>query len=238
MKKILLSFIIFFVVSSTAVAAYHSDFVVFSLIKFSDFEEIQKDVFVSPDTSSKQRNELLELINNAKKRISEKFGAFTASPIIISSHNIEWRKKYTSNSYATAILLPFKNNKAYIFIGENGHNLDVVSHELVHAEVFSYVGYINQILEIPVWFNEGIAMQVDFREKYNAPLKNRKDLSQLKYGWQFFKGNSHELTAHYSIAKNEINNWLNRTQTLSLDKFLNELNSDKNFDDLYNDAYN
>ena len=42
MKKILLFVIIFFVVSSTAVAAYHSDFVVFSLITFSDFEEIEK----------------------------------------------------------------------------------------------------------------------------------------------------------------------------------------------------
>jgi len=238
MKKILLSVIILFVASSTAVAAYHSDFVVFSLIKFSDFEEIEKDIFVSPDTTSKQRVELLELVKNAKTRIRQKFGAFTASPIIISSHNINWRKKYTNNSYADAILLPFKNNKAYIFIGENGHNLDVVAHELVHAEVFSYVGYINQLLEIPIWFNEGIAMQVDFRERYNAPLKSQKELSQLKYGWQFFKGNSNELTAHYSIAKNEVNNWLNHTQKLSLNKFLKKLNNGKNFDDLYNETNN
>lgn len=238
MKKLLLSIIIFFIVSSTAITAYHSDFITYSFIKYSDFKEIQNNIFVSPDTSSKQQTQLLELIKTAKNRIREKFGVFTSSPIIISSYNTEWREKYTNNSYASTTSLPFKDNKAYIFIGENGHNIDIISHELVHAEVFSYLGYFNQKFKIPVWFNEGIAMQVDLRDQYKTPPKNRKELSQLKYGWQFYNVNSNELTENYSLVKNEVYKWLNQKGQIPLNQFLVKIRNGKNFKHMYNKSRN
>ena len=217
------------VLSGSAIAAYKKD-VAARFIQHSDFIEIQKGIYVSPDTTEKQKKEFLELVIKAKQRIEKTYGEFTATPIIIVSHTSKQRRRYSSNSYASAKLMPFSKNQAYIVVGENGHNVDIIAHELVHAEVFQRIGYYNQIVKIPVWFNEGLAMQVDYRERYNTPPKARKDLNQLKYSRQFFKG---DLVANYSEAKYEVKDWFKTYDYKKLYQMLDAINAGNSFNDLY-----
>lgn len=227
MNKILLSITLFFVLSSIALSAYKHRLIASTLIKHSNYIEIEKDIFVSPETSEIQKKELLRLIQEAKNRINKKFGSYSALPIIISSQNKSKPRPYSNNSYGST---DFTLNKAYIVLGKNGHNLDVVSHELIHAELFQRVGYFNRWLEIPVWFDEGAAMQVDFRKKYMITPENKESIKKLKTGRQFFAGN---LTAHYSLAKYEVETWLKSYGNEAFYKLLNEVKNEKTFEESY-----
>ena len=55
-----------------------------------------------------------------------------------------------------------------VLIGPKGMNEDVIAHELVHAELASRLGVIKRQLKVPIWVDEGLAMQVDHRLDYNA----------------------------------------------------------------------
>ncbi len=233
MKKIVIFILLFLITSSVAFSAYNHKVVALKTIHQSTFKQIKKGVFVSPEMTEKQRNDFLTLLSNAEIRIKNTFGSYTASPIIIASHNEVSREIFSNKSYASAILLPFSQGKAYVTIGESGHNLDIISHELLHAEVFHRIGYFNQVFKIPVWFNEGVAMQVDFREKYNSSSANNNDVKKLWFGWQFFKGGGETLTYNYSSAKNEIKLWLKNSKKEKLYKFLSKINSGESFDALY-----
>ena len=227
MKKILLFIALFFTLSSVAMAAYKHQTIASAMIKHSNFVEIQKNIFVSPNTTSQQKKALLELIASAKKRIKNKFGEFTATPIIISSNDIDKLRYYVSNSYGAA---HFTLSNAYIILGPNGQNIDVVSHELVHSEIYTRIGYFNRWLKLPVWFDEGVAMQVDHRKVYNNPPKTIK-VKQLKYGWQFFSGNQQN---HYAVAKHEVKKWLNASSDTAVYDLLTNIKNGGSFKKAYN----
>jgi len=233
MKKIVIFILLFLIVSSVAVSSYNHKVIALKTIQYSTFKQIRKNVFVSPETTEKQKADLLNLLKKAEERIKNTFGSYTASPIIIASHNEVSRQKFSRKSYASAILLPFSQSEAYVTIGENGHNLDIISHELLHAEVFHRLGYFNQIFKVPVWFNEGVAMQVDFREKYKSLSANNSDIKKLWYGWQFFKGDGETLTYNYSSAKKEVELWLKNSKKEKLYSFLNKIKNGESFETLY-----
>jgi len=216
-------------ISGSAIAAYKKD-ISARFIQHSNFIEIKKGIYISPTSTEEQKTQFLELVRNAKNRIVNTYGEFTASPIIIVCHNAKQREKFSTNSFASAKLLPFSDNKAYIVVGEKGHNLDIVAHELMHAEVFHRIGYYNQLVKIPVWFNEGVAMQVDHREKYNKSAKLGKKLNQLKYGWQFFRGDQ---AANYSEAKRELKVWFSYYDYKKLYRMLDAIKNGSDFNKLY-----
>ena len=226
MKKIILFTTLFFTLSSVAVAAYKHQTIASVMIAHSDFVEIQKNIFISANTTTQQKKNLLALIEKAKKRINNKFGGFTATPIIISSNDMDKLKPYISNSYGAT---HFTLSNAYTIIGSDGQNLDVISHELVHAEIFKRIGYFKRWVNLPVWFDEGVAMQVDTRKAYNDPPPNIR-INSLKYGWQFFRGNQ---TSHYALAKNEIKKWLETAGDTAPYELLSNMNNGVSFNNAY-----
>ena len=227
MKKTLLTLILFISLSSIAIAAFKHQLIASTLIKHSEFIQIDKDVFVSPDTSKVQQRELIELLQKAKARIINKFGSYTVSPIIIFSNDNKQLKTYSNNNYGNT---DFTLNTAYIVVGENGKNIDVVSHELVHAELFHRIGYVNRWLQIPVWFDEGIAMQVDLRAKYANPTNTTTDIKKLKSVNEFYSG---DISEHYSLAKFEIKNWLKEHGDEAFYKLLDEIKTGSSFQEAY-----
>jgi aminopeptidase N len=62
----------------------------------------------------------------------------------------------------------------YIFIGPKGQNVDVIAHELMHAEMGVRVGYLADRHSLPIWFKEGFALQVDRR----GPFVEQLNVSQ------------------------------------------------------------
>ena len=61
-------------------------------------------------------------------------------------------------------------------------------------------------------FEEGAAMQADWRERYaRIAIENTAlDPGALRYSWQFFRGDDAQLTRHYAQAKREVRRRLDK----------------------------
>ena len=82
--------------------------------------------------------------------------------------------------------------------------IDVTAHELVHAEVVNRVGYLTRLLEIPTWFDEGVAMQVDYRPKYHINKIDQKELERatsLTSAGKFWTNSAEENIKNYRASK-------------------------------------
>ncbi len=134
-----------------------------SLVRYSDFVQLKENVYVAPDTHEEYRKQLLSLIEKGKIRVALTYGHLESSPIIIAAMGMDSLKWFSSSEYATTHFLP---GQSFIVIGPK-----VISHELVHSGTFEQVGYWARTLHIPVWFEEGVAMQVGYRESMIYLLK-------------------------------------------------------------------
>ncbi len=133
------------------------------LIEYSSFSEISPNVFASPSFNSEQKEKLISTINLGKSRVDNTFGHMISNPkVVIAANDIE-ASYFGSNSYGNALLTPLGQ---CIVFGPKGQNVDVVAHEYTHAEVHYRVGWLNHLLNVPIWFNEGVALLVDFRKPY------------------------------------------------------------------------
>lgn len=62
-----------------------------------------------------------------------------------------------------AHLTPFR---LCLVFGPEVNNIDVVAHECALSEVYFRIGWLNHFLNIPIWFNERVALLVDHRKPY------------------------------------------------------------------------
>jgi len=231
-KKILAIAAIALALSSVALAIYSHDVLACSLVGFSDFEKIEKNIYVAPATPMEERKQLLSLIAEAKGRVASTYGHLVSMPVVIAATGMDSLKWFSANEYASTKFLP---GQAYIVLGPRGRSVDVIAHELVHSEIFEHAGYWVRSVHIPVWFDEGVAMQVDYRKKYDLPVAKEKSsiLDSLRYSWQFFKGDDVELTNHYAVAKTEVRSWLSRVGNGSVQSLLEKVKSGADFDEAY-----
>lgn len=224
-------------VSSIALVAYAHEAIARSLVRYSDFEEIEKNIYVAPASSKKEREQLLFLVTQAKERVAATYGNLASSPTIIASLDMDLLKWFASNEYASTSFLP---GKSYIVVGPHGHNVDVIAHELVHAGIFEQAGYWVRTVHIPTWFDEGVAMQVDYRTKYDFKENGEEKfatLENLRHSWQFFKGDDTELTMHYAVAKAEVRGWLKKAGEGSIQKLLQRVRTGAGFQETYKDMH-
>ncbi|MBB1269525.1 hypothetical protein [Shewanella sp. SR44-3] len=131
--------------------------------KHAEYSEISPNVFASHAFNRDQKNTLLAMIELGKSRVNQTFGNMIANPkVIIAANDIE-AAEFGANAFGKALLTPLGQ---CIILGPKGQNIDVVAHEYTHAEVHHRVGWLNHLLNVPIWFNEGVALLVDFREPY------------------------------------------------------------------------
>ncbi len=218
--------------SSVALAIYARDALACSLVGYSDFERIEKNIYIAPATGAEERKQLLSLIAEARNRVVSTYGQLDSTPVIIAAIRRDSLKWFSDNEYASTKFLP---GQSYIVLGPKGHNIDVIAHELVHSEIVGRAGYWARSVRIPVWFEEGIAMQVDYRKKYDLSdgTGGSPALESLRYSWQFFKGDDAELTNHYAVAKAEVRGWLGRVGPGSVQTLLNKVKSGADFEETY-----
>ncbi len=132
-------------------------------IEYTDYSEISPNIFVSPNLNHQQKEKLLSNIKQGQARVTDTFGRMSSKPKLLITSNDEEAAQFGSNSYGNALLTPFGQ---CLVLGPQGHNVDVIAHEYVHAEVHHRVGWLNHYLNVPIWFNEGLAVLVDFRDVY------------------------------------------------------------------------
>ncbi len=126
----------------------------------------------------------------------------------------------------------FIGSRACVLVGPKGQNVDVVAHELMHAEIHHRVGYLKRFLQLPTWFDEGVAMQVDYRPRYRLSPKdvqNADDVRGLTTFSKFFEGNEQAVVRNYAAAKFVVASWLSKVGPTSLYLHLRRMRDGESF---------
>jgi len=123
-------------------------------------------------------------------------------------------------------------------VSGQGIDLDIIAHEISHAEFYERIGFYNWSFKIPRWFDEGLAMQNDYRNYYSEDtLKVRSDnyrklpgIKNFKAAGQFYEGSNEQVMLNFMTARHEIKNWYSKQK---LEKLITDLNSGKSFEEAF-----
>jgi hypothetical protein len=174
----------------------------------------------------------LKLIEEARKRIATTFGQPKAEPKTVFWDTDDALSPLGLNAYGTT---QFIGTRACVIIGPKGSNIDVVAHELMHAEIFEHVGFWIRMTELPVWFDEGVAMQVDYRSAYDFPKGEDSSFArQLNQASKFYVADDRLLTRNYAGAKSEVTKWFRRVGAQTLYSTLEHMRNGRAFKSLIN----
>ncbi len=205
-----------------------------ALIEFSGLETLPNGTRIPTSSSNTERQLILELETQAQTRIENMFGAPRAKPLVVFLKNPAMMFTFTSNGYGST---HFVGPRVCVIIGPDGTNVDVVTHELLHAELFERVGLWRRFSEIPAWFDEGLAMQVDFRSRYDSSqIVDATELDSLRTLWsmdQFNAGNDDEITRHYARSKQAVAQWLEKIGRSNLYSRLERIRAGEAFETVF-----
>ena len=157
-----------FVFAGTAFAYSHVFWL--STIEYSDFNNISKNIYIDPALEESEYAAILDLLSESKERIRSKYGSFTAFPVIVITGTAKNSRKYGLGIFpGKAFAAPWAQ---YVVVSNQAHDVNLLSHELMHAQMREVLGYWAYQTKIPTWFDEGVAMQVDYRERYKVDYKS------------------------------------------------------------------
>lgn len=143
----------------------NKDAIACELVPFSSlsgFSEISPNIYTDDSLTPDEQQALLAAIRLAKQRVSQVYGPPQSSPTIISSSH----RHYADFGFNPTGMQRSGFGQECIFIGPKGQNVDVIAHEMVHAEVRDRLSFYVEFTQLPAWFMEGVAVKVDYR----APL--------------------------------------------------------------------
>lgn len=215
-------------------------------IQTRGFNSFEGRIYVSPDTPPETRNLLQDLMRRGKTRVRDLWGNFEADPVVIYCHNQTAFDQFGAGSPGVAYLTPLG---PYIVIGPHGLRTDIVSHELCHAELFHRMGWLNSELKKPAWFDEGLAMQLDYRyasrghsrffgfmidwERRVADQEKAPDLHRLRDRSAFTSGNLQDTELAYVTAGMEVSRWMEKVGQAGLLHFTDLLDDGQSFEQAY-----
>ena len=223
------------VVTPTAVALAQPQAAACALINYRGLDEVTSGILATGDVPIDQRRDFFRLHEEAKLRITNTFGATRASAVIVIGSTEALRDLIPgAGSHASTIDIPYRS---CVVVGPNGHDVNVLAHEALHAEIHQRVGHWYRLTQIPTWFDEGLAMQVDFRERYQWSLRfgavDRGTVKQWTSRSQFFSGDDEELTRHYAMAKEEVGRWVQELGREDVYGFLERVRRGDRFTETY-----
>jgi len=180
------------------------------LIGLSDFQK-SNGIYLSPETDALTQQNVVGYVSEGRSRIESLFGTKSGKPVIIyCNSNDEFLKYGAEGSHPAVTQLSAFGE----FVVINGRELDkdVIAHEMCHAELQSQIGWYRRQIQIPTWFDEGLAMQVDGRSCYSedtliaALSKDSRfpTLTKMTTPATFNSGTENEVWLNYAAAKHEV----------------------------------
>lgn len=176
----------------------------------------------------------LKLLDQASIRIESKFGSMRSQPVVyfFESEDSYWPLRL--NPYGSTSFLGYKTCVA---IGPHGQNVDVIAHELMHAEIEERAGFFNRTIKIPVWFDEGLAMQVDYRDQYKLDKSIKTAYArELKTSRKFNQANNGNLTLTYGAVKSEVQAWPPVNSPMKIFGLLEKIRLGSSFDSIWENS--
>ncbi|SFB93928.1 hypothetical protein [Ruminococcus albus] len=238
---IILTMLALFIVAAVIFFQFTQMGYIMSIPLRTNFNKIENNVYLNKDNSLTP-DEVREITAQAKERVTEFYGDThcleTTTIIICDDKNISDK---IGEKDTNTFLFPTK--KDYICLSNDYFNVDVVAHELTHAELHSYISADTQ-RNLPVWFDEGLATQNDYREKYSYENwvtktdngKKATPLEDMDSHSEFQCKDENERQFHYLCAKHEISEWLDKHSVQELLELVKAVNNGEDFYTLYNKA--
>lgn len=198
-------------------------------IEYSNFNEVNKNIYLSPHINNTLQDSLINLVYQAENRNEEFWLRKPMNYTIIFCSSDKELKKYTGSTEIHSIskLTPFGT---FIVLGKDASNIDVISHEISHSILLQLTGY-KTLQNIPTWFNEGIALQVDYRSIMIDSIMEMTYKTDFEFLLSISNHNTfhnvdwNETRLHYLKSRYEIKQWL----AINKDKlhlFLEEISSE------------
>lgn len=110
--------------------------------------------------------QLLSQIAEAQERVRGFFGEVRSAPVLIVCDDPAKIGRLGGDHDTMTVVLG--GVRSYTAVSSEFLNVDVLAHEMTHAETHwrLYAGGRSSEARVPVWFDEGLAVQNDYREPY------------------------------------------------------------------------
>jgi len=207
-------------------------------VGLSNFNEVEKNVYIDNELENSESTRLHLLINQARSRITSKFGLMTSNPVIIVVDNDKTAKKYglgPGHQTVGAYIAPWGE---YLVISSSAQDINLLAHEYFHIEISERIGYMVFKTKLPVWLDEGLALQVDYRERYK--LDNRPSNSSeidkvkiLKRSSEYFTDNNEQNIRNMHAAKAAVYEILNQHPSKSLYSLFSRVKEGEDITDVF-----
>ena len=209
-------------------------------VPLRDFEQIGHNIYAHRSFALEPAA-VLETAEAARGRVSAFFGGLTGDPVLILCDDAEILKKLGGDhDTATAVL-----GRAYSYtcLASKYFNLDILAHEYTHGEAHArlYRGrFLNEAL-VPVWFDEGLALQNDMRENFSEETWRVKtedgaravSMEELADPAVFYAGTTEDRRFRYMLSRHEVAGWIAEYGTDGLCAMLEQINRGGEFQSLY-----
>lgn len=204
------------------------------IISFSNFTKVNKKLYVSEGIADTQRIRMYRSIVRAKQRVTSFWGGLMGNATIILCSSPEEYQKYCHSNEGAGCSLGTPWGDSYIVLNPYGLNEDVVSHEMCHDELFARLGWWKTTMQVPQWFNEGLALMLDYRfvsdtdslQRYQSyrdewmyltrGAQEVLELQNLESMKGFFGGDQRHVMLAYMTAGMEVSYWLMLTDKNSV----------------------
>ncbi|TAE74259.1 MAG: hypothetical protein EAZ85_05015 [Bacteroidetes bacterium] len=218
-------------------------------IKQSNFIHIEEKTYISPFIPKKLVPIIQQKIKEANQRLINFWGNKNAKPILIFCANEQEFIYFGSPKNNIPALTHMTAIGAFIVIQLDGISVDILAHELNHAELLERLGWFIKSREIPTWFDEGLALQLDYRypfstfeekppsvEDYQQECKKYTITYSIKTKntpQKFYEQGSFT-HINYLFAGSEIRNWLYKNkERKGLLNFIEKLKKGQKFEKAY-----
>ena len=206
----------------------------------SAFEEIDDNIYINRSFSG-SIEEAIGRIDSAKERVKDFFGDLCCledTVIIICDDDLLLSRLGGDHDTKTCY---FPAKKHYISVSDEYFNVDILAHELTHAELHTRLSESAQ-KKIPTWFDEGIALQNDYREQYSFETwieqtdngSHTVALEDMDEASEFYAGTVEDRRFRYLNAKHEVDGWMETHKRQGLMELIDKLNNGEAFLIAYN----
>ena len=203
------------------------------------FTEVADHIYINKNYAGDQQ-EVLELIRQAEERDRAFFGElkFWDETVIIICDDKKLISKLGEDHATPTYFWPSK--KHYICISDEYLKLDIMAHEITHAELHTRLSK-EALKRIPTWFDEGLATQNDYREQYSEAQrikqtdsgKNIIAIEDMDTPSEFYAGGAEDRRFRYLNAKHELAGWIEKHGQQGLTELLDALNKGSDFSAAY-----
>lgn len=205
----------------------------------NSFVKISENIYVNNGYSG-NTEDIIRVTDDAVTRDTEFFGEmqYAEDTIIVFCDDKQLLSKLGGDHDTKTLLFPSKKN--YIVISDEFCNADILAHELTHAELHTRLNK-KALKNIPTWFDEGLAMQNDYREQYSQEVwkektnngKNAIPLEEMDTPAEFYAGTSDDRRFRYVNAKHEVSEWMEIHGQNGLLELFDNLNDGEDFNIAY-----